>query len=150
MTGEAQQTAIQRFEEEIADGKDHCTNGFMVRLCSVLLGLDENVQMQLNASQILQARIPQTMASKRKAGGWKEGQEPWEWSRNCFIETAKDLDECDVYTILERQKWLSPFLEGFEDELLKDCRISEDVATRWETWKLPDETWALAQCKLSS
>lgn len=147
MTGEAQQTAIQRFEEEIADGKNHCTNGFVVRLSNVLLGLDDNVQMQLNASQILQARIPQTMASKRKAGSWKEGEEPWEWSRDCFIETAKDLDECDVYTILERQKWLLPFLEGFEDELLKDCHTREDVAARWKNWKLPDEPWALAQCE---
>ncbi len=146
MKGEAQLTAIKRFEEEVLDGAEHCTNGFMVRLCNVLLGLDENIQMRLNPSEILQARVPQTMKTKREAGGWKEGEEPWQWSRDCFIETVKDLDECEVEAITTRQQWLTPFLEGFEEDLIKDCEEEEQVRVRWNEWGLPEEPWALQHC----
>jgi hypothetical protein len=146
MNGEAQATAVKRFEEEVLDGAKHCTNGFMVRLCNVLVGLDENIQMRLNPSEILQARVPQTMKAKRDAGGWKEGEEPWQWSRDCFIETVKDLDECEVYVITTRQQWLTPFLDGFEEEVVCECEDEKAVRSRWKELGLPDEPWAIGHC----
>jgi hypothetical protein len=146
MNGEAQLTAVKRFEEEVLDGAKHCTNGFMVRMCNVLLGLDENIQMRLNPSEILQARVPQTMKAKREAGRWKEGEEPWQWSRDCFIETVKDLDECEVYVITTRQQWLTPFLDGFEEEVLRECEDEKAVRSRWKELGLPEEQWALQHC----
>ncbi len=144
MEGDARITAVKRFEEEIKDGMFHCTNGFMVRLCNVLMGLDENIKMQLNSSEILQARVPQTMKTKREAGGWKEGEEPWQWSRDCFIETVKDLNECEEYKLLTRQQWLTHFLEGFEDELVKDSKDDDSLKHQWKEWGLPYEPWAIA------
>ncbi len=146
MEGEAQATAVKRFEEEVLDSAKHCTNGFMVRLCNVLLGLDENIQMRLNPSEILQARVPQTMKIKREAGGWKEGEEPWQWSRDCFIETVKDLDECEVEVMTTRQQWLTPFLESFEEVLIRDCEEEEHIRKRWKEWGLPEEPWAIEYC----
>lgn len=139
---ELRKTAIQRFEEEVLDGQYHCTNGFMVRMTNVLVGLDENIKMQLNPSEILQARIPATMKSKREAGNWREGYEPWQWFRDCFVETAKDLDDCDVNASSEREKWLEPFFSRFIDDLIEGCNTQEDVTNRWKEWGLPNEGWA--------
>ena len=87
------------------------------------------------------------MEANRKKGGYEPGAEPWEWYRDCFIDTVRDLDDCDVFSELERKKWLDPFLYGFMDEFLKDCKLYEDVDKRWREWNLPAEDYAISLCR---
>jgi hypothetical protein len=142
----ARATAVQRLQEEILDGQAHCTNGFVVRMCNVLVGLDEQIVVQLKPSEILQARISKLMEVKRKLGNWTAGHEPVEWSRGCFIDAAKELDECEVYAETERKVWLDPFLYGFMDDIVEGCTSEKDVEQRWAEWNLPNERWALLLC----
>ncbi len=116
---DTRETALQRLVEEIGEARHHCMNGFMVRMVNVLQGLDENIIMRLLPRQIMQQRVPLTMRKKREKGGWEEGQEPWQWSRDCFVETCKDLDDCEERDAMRRREWLDPFYEGFVDELVK-------------------------------
>jgi hypothetical protein len=143
---DVQVTALQRLVEEVNEAKPHCMNGFMVRMVNVLLGLDENVVLRLLPRQILQQRVPLTMRKLREKGGWAEGMEPWEWSRDCFVETCKDLDDCEEKDPSGRREWLETFYEGFVDQLIDGFNGSQSgeqhVEARFTDLGLPDEQWA--------
>ena len=161
---ELKASAIQRMKEEIKESTGMCSNGFMVRMANVLIGIDENVVLRLETNQIMGTRIPLTMKNMRKKGGWKEGEEPWEWSRDCFLETIKDLDDCDEKDYERRKPWLEPFFEGFAEELVKmedgfptinyksptdvDKFVDMFVIGRFKTFNIPmTEYWAVSQVK---
>lgn len=143
--GDTKATALQRFEEEVREGAPHCTNGFMVRMANVLIGLDENVVLKLDPQQILQVRVPRIMIEIRKKGAdgtpYKEGEEPWQWARDCFIAVMKELTELEITVPSRREDWLLPFYEGFIEELMEGVTKSKVEAT-WLA-QLPMERWAV-------
>ena len=154
---EIKKTALQRLYEEVVEARGMCTNGFMVRMVNVLQGLDDKIIMKLETRQIMQTRVPLTMKKMRKAGNWIEGEEPWEWYRDCYKETCKDLDDCDEHMESARMEWLSPFLEGLFEELKKGYEPSQSdtetllsiqkqefIKRRFHELDLPKEDWAIA------
>lgn len=142
------QTALQRLEEECQDAKKNCTNGFVARMINVFVGLDERIVMKLESSQILQARVPLIMKQAREKGGWREGDEPWEWSRDCFNEVCKTLTECDERTIQKRREWLDPFFEGFVEAVLENGCTKSNVRHRWISLGIEQEQWAITQAEI--
>ena len=154
---ETKKTALQRLYEEVVEARGMCTNGFMVRMVNVLQGLDDKIIMKLETRQIMQTRVPLTMKKMRTTGGWTEGEEPWEWYRDCFKETCKDLDDCEEHMESARMEWLMPFLDGLLDELKKGYEAPQEetnsllsmqnqefIRKRFDELGLPKEDWAIA------
>ena len=82
------------------------------------------------------------MIDIRKKSGYKEGEEPWQWSRDCFIAVAKELTKLDILIPSRRQEWLLPFYDGFIDDILKD-ETKSTAEHAWRTAGLPSERWAI-------
>ena len=120
--GETRNELVRRFCDEIIDAAPHCTNGFMVRMANVLIGYDENCVMKMRPTQILQARVPATMARLRKklvADGGEEGTtEPWTFWRDCVVQTWEDMEEIDMEH-KDRDSWLTDLVYPLLPELCK-------------------------------
>ena len=133
---EKRKELLRRLREEVLDGNAHCTNGMMVRLTNVFIGFDDNVQMKLNPNQVLQARIPATIAKLRKEMEQEEGNETTHFWGAVYKETCKDLKDLEVgMTVQESQnggdpivRWdyaqWQPWLESLAEPLLEEI---------WET-----------------
>lgn len=117
--GETRDELVKRFCDEIIDAAAHCTNGFMVRMANVLIGYDENCVMKMRPTQIMQARVPATMARLRKKLELAEGtSEPWEFWRDCVVQTWEDMEEIDMEH-KERRPWLVDIIDPMLSELCK-------------------------------
>ena len=120
--GETRNELVKRFCDEIIDAAAHCTNGFMVRMANVLIGYDENCVMKMRPTQIMQARVPATMARLRKkmvAEGAAEGTtEPWTFWRDCIVQTWEDMEEIDMEH-KERGSWLTDLVYPLLPDLCK-------------------------------
>lgn len=117
--GETRDEVMKRFCDEVIDAAPHCTNGFMVRMANVLIGYDENCVMRMRPTQILQARVPATMARLRKKLGLAEGAtEPWTFWRDCVVQTWEDMEEVDM-DYRERSSWLTDLIAPLLPELCK-------------------------------
>ena len=117
--GEMREEVIARFCDEIVDAAAHCTNGFMVRMANVLIGYDENCVMKMRPTQILQARVPATMARLRKKLELEEGAtEPWTFWRDCVVQTWEDMEEIDMEH-KDRRSWLTDIIYPMLPELCK-------------------------------
>lgn len=117
--GEMREEVLARFCDEIVDAAAHCTNGFMVRMANVLIGYDENCVMKMRPTQILQARVPATMARLRRSLELAEGvSEPWTFWRDCVVQTWEDMEEIDMEH-KERQSWLTDLIYPMLPELCK-------------------------------
>lgn len=117
--GEVRDELVKRFCDEIIDAAAHCTNGFMVRMANVLIGYDENCVMKMRPTQIMQARVPATMARLRKKLSLAEGAtEPWEFWRDCVLQTWEDMEEIDMEH-KERSSWLTDLIYPLLPELCK-------------------------------
>lgn len=115
--GEMRDEVLARFCDEIVDAAAHCTNGFMVRMANVLIGYDENCVMKMRPTQILQARVPATMARLRKKLELAEGaSEPWFFWRDCVVQTWEDMEEIDMEH-KERASWLTDLIFPMLPEL---------------------------------
>jgi hypothetical protein len=113
---EKKKELLQRFKEEVDDGKTHCTNGMMVRMSNVFLGFDDNIVIKLNPNQILGARIPATQERLRKSMDETAGSESTAFWLAVYNETIKDLEELEVDDS-EWDVWLTPLAEPVLDEL---------------------------------
>lgn len=117
--GETRDEVMARFCDEIVDAAAHCTNGFMVRMANVLIGYDENCVMKMRPTQILQARVPATMARLRRSLELAEGAaEPWTFWRDCVVQTWEDMEEIDMEH-KERRSWLVDIIAPMLPELCK-------------------------------
>ena len=118
---ERKQELMRRFREETEEGKEHCTNGMMVRMSNVFLGFDEKVAVKLNANQVLSARIPATQDRLRKSMGAEAGPEgrevPAFWVA-VYKETIKDLEELEQKEE-DWAQWLQPIAEIVLDDLFE-------------------------------
>jgi hypothetical protein len=123
--GETRDELVRRFCDEIIDAARHCTNGFMVRMANVLIGYDENCVMKMRPTQILQARVPATMARLRKKLELAEGApEPWTFWRDCVVQTWGDMEEIDMEH-KDRGSWLTDLVYPLLPELCKG--ITKDM-----------------------
>lgn len=119
-TDETRKDVLKRFVDEVLEAKEHCTNGFMVRMANVLIGYDDNVSMKMRPTQIMQARVPATLARLRKAADLKEEQaSPWTLWRDAILQTWTDMEEIDMLA-KERDTWLQGLVDNILDELVKD------------------------------
>lgn len=131
---------LRRLKEEVLDGNDHCTNGMMVRLTNVFIGFDENVQIKLNPSQVLQARIPASIAKFRKEMEQEEGKEGVAFWLVVYKETCKDLKELEVgmkiekgsngedITVWDYEQW-QPWLESLAEPALEEIWEKNDLSS---------------------
>jgi hypothetical protein len=141
--GETRTELMRRLKEEVMDGKDHCTNGMMTRLTNVFIGFDENVQMKLNPNEILQTRIPATIAKFRKEMTQKEGSESMDMWVAVYKETCKDLEDLEVgknsmggWDYSEWQPWLESLIEDVLEDIWK--KKSLDKVTHSQRSEMDD------------
>jgi hypothetical protein len=127
-TGETRKEVLKRFVDEVLEAKDHCTNGFMVRMANVLIGYDDNVCMKMRPAQIMQARVPASLARLRKAASLTDEQPaPWTLWRDAILQTWTDMEEIDMLA-KDRDTWLQGLVDNILDELVKDMTRQDRVA----------------------
>jgi hypothetical protein len=145
---------LKRFEEEVLDGKDKCTNGMMVRLVNIFIGFDDNIQMVLNDKEILQSRIPATLKRALHELHLTEGNETLEYWIKVYKETIQDLKELEVGVrnitsyngspptkstdYEEWQPWLEDFSETILDLIVKDVDITKEMLRNTTTSGITD------------
>lgn len=137
---EKRKELLRRLKEEVLEGNQHCTNGMMVRLTNVFIGFDDNVQMKLNPNQVLQARIPATIAKFRKEMEQEEGKENVSFWLAVYKETCKDLKELEVGMKIEKgpngedvdvwdyEQW-QPWLESLAEPALEEIWEKNNFAS---------------------
>jgi hypothetical protein len=131
---ETKDELIRRLREEVSDGQYRCTGGMMVRLCNIFIGFDENIKIELRPNDILQSRVPATMARVRKEMKLSEDADlPTEYWIKCFKETENDLKEVKLDEIQWRD-WLEPIFDPIAPELL--TKLKNDLGDKWPTQEM--------------
>jgi hypothetical protein len=128
---ETKDELIRRLCEEVKDGEYRCTGGMMVRLCNIFIGFDENIKIELRPNDILQSRIPATMARVRKDMNLKDDDElPTAYWVKCLKETENDLKEVGLDNLSWRD-WLLPMFEPIAQELSE--KLEKDLGKKWQS-----------------
>jgi hypothetical protein len=111
---ERREELTKRLIEEVTDGNANCTNGMMTRLANVFVGFDDNVEIKLNPTQVLGARITTAMERLRKEMNLTEGRETVTFWEKVYRTTVDNLTELDVNKS-DWQTWLDPIADNIID-----------------------------------